>query len=102
MLAGSDAGTLALIDVREPREFAVDHLAGARNIPVGEMSRRVAEIPRGMTPVFICRSGSRSLTACAVALNSGFAAPAHLEGGLLAWARQAQRDNSHFEVADLA
>jgi adenylyltransferase/sulfurtransferase len=102
MLAGSDAATLALIDVREPREFAVDHLAGARNIPVGEMSRRVAEIPRGVTPVFICRSGSRSLTACAVALNSGFAAPAHLEGGLLAWAKQAQRDNTRFEVADLA
>lgn len=96
MLAGPEAETLALIDVRESREFEVDHLEGARNIPVGEMSHRMTEIARGVTPVFLCRSGARSLTACALALNSGFSAPAHLEGGLLAWARQADR---HFNVA---
>jgi adenylyltransferase/sulfurtransferase len=98
MLADARTAKLVVVDVREPREFAVSHLKDARNIPVGELSRRIGEIPAGSTPVFICRSGSRSLTACAVAMNAGIAAPAHLEGGLLAWAAAVE---PRFEVASL-
>ena len=79
---------LLLVDVREPREFATAHLEGATNIPVSDVSRRLAEIPAGVTPVFLCRSGARSLTACGTALGAGRSAPAHLEGGLLAWAAE--------------
>ncbi len=77
-----------LIDVREPWEFEVSHLAGARNIPLGELPRRLAEIPRHGAPVFICRAGGRSLQACKLALESGVAQPGNLEGGMLAWAAQ--------------
>jgi len=79
------AGALTLVDVREPREFACGHLDGAVNIPVSELPTRLQEIPPRTQAVFICRSGGRSLTACALALRAGVAAPAHLEGGLLAW-----------------
>ena len=79
---------LALIDVREPREFAAGHLPGARNIPLGELEWRLAELPGGAMPVFVCRSGGRSLMACALALRSGSARAANLEGGLLAWAAE--------------
>jgi molybdopterin/thiamine biosynthesis adenylyltransferase/rhodanese-related sulfurtransferase len=81
-----------LVDVREPREFAAAHLPGAKNIPVSDMQRRLAEIPADVTPVFLCRSGARSLTACRLALGAGRIAPAHLEGGLLAWAVDIEPD----------
>jgi len=76
---------LALVDVREPREFAAGHLDGALNIPVGSLATRLAEIPRNALPVFMCRGGARSLAACGLAARAGIASVAHLEGGLLAW-----------------
>jgi len=81
---GARAGIL-LIDVREPHEFETGHVEGARNIPLADLERRLAELPAGRTLVFVCRSGRRSLMACTLALSQGIAAPAHLEGGLLAW-----------------
>jgi sulfur-carrier protein adenylyltransferase/sulfurtransferase len=87
---------LLVIDVREPQEFHTRHLEGACNIPVAELTRRLGELADGRTPVFVCRSGRRSLTACALALRAGIAAPAHLEGGLLAWAAEV---DPGFEVA---
>lgn len=91
LLASAQADQFAIVDIREPDEFAVSRLPNARNIPVGELSRRIGDLPAGRTPIFICRSGGRSLTACAIALKAGIAAPAHLEGGLLAWAREIDR-----------
>ena len=76
---------LLLVDVREPDEFAAGHLAGAINIPVNDLQHRLNEIQGQLTPVFICRSGTRSLAACGMAVRAGITAPAHLEGGLLAW-----------------
>jgi len=76
---------LVLIDVREPHEFDAGHLPGAQNIPLRDLERRLEELAAGPAPVFLCRSGRRSLTACALALRHGIPAPAHLEGGLLAW-----------------
>ena len=77
-----------LVDVREVYEFSAGHLEGSVNIPLGELPRRLAEIAPHDAPVFICRSGSRSLAACELALRAGIAAPANLEGGLLAWAAE--------------
>ena len=94
--AESAGPPLVLIDVREPREFAAEHLQGARNIPLRELESRLAEFAGHGDPVFLCRSGRRSLLACAIALRGGIAAPGHLEGGLLAWAAEVDAD---FEVA---
>ena len=94
--AESAGPPLVLIDVREPREFAARHLEGARNIPLRELESRLAELAGDGNPVFLCRSGRRSLLACAIALRAGIAAPGHLQGGLLAWAAEVDAD---FEVA---
>jgi adenylyltransferase/sulfurtransferase len=88
LLGDARASTVLLVDVREPREFAAGHLDGAVNIPVGELPRRLAELPPRATTVFMCRSGGRSLNACGIALRGGIVAPVQLEGGLLAWAAQ--------------
>jgi len=74
-----------VVDVREPREFAAGHLVDATNIPVAELGSRLGEIPPGVVPAFICRSGSRSLTACGIALRGGIENAINVEGGLLAW-----------------
>jgi sulfur-carrier protein adenylyltransferase/sulfurtransferase len=79
-------GRLLLVDVREPREFAAGHLANAVNIPLPEVGTRLVEIPPGTIPVFVCRSGARSFTACGIALRGGVQQVRHLEDGLLAWA----------------
>ncbi|HEY8052224.1 MAG TPA: molybdopterin-synthase adenylyltransferase MoeB [Steroidobacteraceae bacterium] len=80
--------TPLLIDVREPYEFAAGHLEGSRHIPLNQLPRRLAEIPKTSAPVFICRSGGRSLAACSMALEAGITSPANLEGGLQGWARE--------------
>ena len=77
-----------LIDVREPYEWETGHLEGARHIPLGELPGRIGEIAPDSAPVFICRSGGRSLRACEIALQAGIASPANLDGGLLGWAAE--------------
>ena len=88
LLRDARAPAPRLVDVREVHEFSAGHLEGSVNIPLGELPRRLAEIAPHNAPVFICRSGSRSLAACELALRAGVAAPANLEGGLLAWAAE--------------
>jgi sulfur-carrier protein adenylyltransferase/sulfurtransferase len=77
-----------LIDVREVAEFAAGHLQGARNIPLGELAAQLPQLTAAEAPVFICRSGGRSLAACQMALAANIAAPTNLEGGMLAWAAE--------------
>ena len=89
LLADPEAGgTLLLVDVREPREFAAGHLPGAINMPMSGLDRRLTELAAGSTAVFMCRSGGRSLRACGAALRAGAVTPVQLEGGLLAWAAE--------------
>lgn len=85
---GVGSGPLLLVDVREPREFEAGHLAGAVNIPLAEIGDRLREIPIDAAPVFICRSGARSLVASGIAVRAGRPGVCNLEGGLLAWAAE--------------
>jgi adenylyltransferase/sulfurtransferase len=86
LLAPGSKARPPLIDVRESWEYDTGHLPEAVNIPLGELPGRLAELPRSGGPVFICRSGGRSMRACTLALKAGVAAPANLEGGMTAWA----------------
>jgi len=60
-----DRGAL-LLDVRTQGEFVGGHLAGAVNIPIDELARRVGEIADGRDVVVYCRSGRRSAMAAEV------------------------------------
>jgi len=75
-----------LVDVREDAEWAAGHLPGALHIPLGELPQRLPGIASQADPVFMCRSGGRSMAACQLALRANIRSPANLEGGLLAWA----------------
>jgi len=76
-----------LIDVRQPGEYQVRHIPGALLIPLGELERRLFELPSDRDLVFYCHSGSRSAAAAALALDGEVTekAVAHLEGGMLGW-----------------
>jgi rhodanese-related sulfurtransferase len=77
------AGT-SVLDVREPAEFAVAHIAGASLIPLGELPDRVAEVPTGVPVIVVCRSGNRSGVATD-ALRSAGRDAWNLQGGMNAW-----------------
>jgi phage shock protein E len=61
-----------LVDVRTPEEFEAKHLPGAINIPVEDLDKRRAELPKEKDVVLYCRSGSRSARGRSVLLDSGF------------------------------
>jgi rhodanese-related sulfurtransferase/DNA-binding transcriptional ArsR family regulator len=46
---------LVLLDVRPPDEYRAGHIPGAISIPVGELERRLAEIPPDREVVAYCR-----------------------------------------------
>jgi molybdopterin/thiamine biosynthesis adenylyltransferase/rhodanese-related sulfurtransferase/molybdopterin converting factor small subunit len=78
----------ALIDVREPGEWAIVHLPGARLVPKGQVERRLREIPRRGPVVVYCKSGRRSADAVRFLREHGFQNVRSLAGGIDAWTEQ--------------
>jgi rhodanese-related sulfurtransferase/DNA-binding transcriptional ArsR family regulator len=48
-------GEVMVLDVRPEQEYAAGHIAGARSIPVADLSERLAELPREKEYVAYCR-----------------------------------------------
>ena len=84
-LATMDA---AIIDVREPYEFAGGAIAGATLIPLGSLPARLDEVPADRDVVVYCHSGSRSARAVEILRGAGFSRARHLRGGYVAWLQQ--------------
>src|SRR5579872_6648546 len=74
-----------LIDVREPHEYKICSIPGARLIPLGEFPQHVSEFNPEDDIVIHCRSGMRSAKACAVLRQNGFQKVRNVVGGILAW-----------------
>ena len=74
-----------LIDVREPHEYKICSIPGAKLIPLGEFPRHVGEFDKDADIVIHCRSGMRSAKACAVLRQNGFQHVRNVVGGILAW-----------------
>ena len=64
-------GSVTLLDVRTPREYAGGHIEGFRNIPVDELRERLGEIEPGKPAYVICQSGLRSYIACRILAGHG-------------------------------
>ena len=67
-------GSVTLLDVRTPREYAGGHIEGFRNIPVDELRERLREIEPGKPVYVICQSGLRSYIACRILAGHGYEA----------------------------
>ncbi len=76
-----------VLDVREDWEFRQGHVPGAIHIPLGQLSKRAANLPRDKRVLVICQSGNRSLAATDFLLAQGFEGSASVRGGTGAWAR---------------
>jgi glyoxylase-like metal-dependent hydrolase (beta-lactamase superfamily II)/rhodanese-related sulfurtransferase len=78
---------LSIVDVRDADEFdgPLGHIATARHIPLGELERRVAEIPQDKPVVTVCRAGGRSARATLILQAAGYTDSANLSGGMLRW-----------------
>jgi ArsR family transcriptional regulator len=79
-------GLVTVLDVRPADEFAKGHIPGAINIPVGELKKRLAELPRKQEVVAYCRGAFCVMAFEAVALlrSSGFRSR-RLEDGMPEW-----------------
>jgi rhodanese-related sulfurtransferase len=80
----SDRDDIALIDVREPYEWALGRIPGARLIPLGELAAAMSSLDSTREVVVYCRSGVRSANAARQLRAAGFRA-LNLTGGILRW-----------------
>ena len=81
------SGEYAVIDVRNPDEYANGHLPGATLIPVNSVFQRKDELPAGKKIIFVCAVGQRSALAAEMAAAAGLPADQlyNLEGGTDGW-----------------
>ncbi len=85
-------GAVTLLDVRPPEEYAAGHIPGAISLPLPELVRQLADLPKRTEIVAYCRGPYCVLAVEAVALlrRKGFRA-LRLEDGVLDWAAQGLR-----------
>ncbi len=82
---------VVLLDVRTPQEYSSGHIDGALNISLesATFAQEMAALDPTVTYAVYCRSGNRSAAATSFMLQSGFAAPYELAGGIVAWEQAA-------------
>ena len=78
-------GSVVLIDVREPDEFAREHIPGAKLAPLSRFEQQELSSCHGKLVVFACRSGNRTAMNAHRFRDAGFEGALELEGGLLGW-----------------
>jgi adenylyltransferase/sulfurtransferase len=86
IIGGNSA--LQLIDVREPWEWQICRLEGARLIPLRELPARAGELDRRRPVVTYCHTGVRSLAAARLLRERGFPDVKSLRGGVEGWATE--------------
>lgn len=75
-----------VIDVCEAAEFAAGHVAGARNLPMGDLAGGKGLPGNKKLPlIVVCASGTRSAKAVSQLKTMGYENAQSLAGGLKAW-----------------
>ena len=85
-----DAGVeFTLLDVREPWEFEVSRITGAKLMPMGDVpSRANQELDPDDHIVVLCHHGVRSMNVTAWLRQQGFENAQSMRGGIDAWSRR--------------
>ena len=80
-------GTVQLVDVRTPEEYAEKHLKDAVNINFNgdDFVDMVAKLDKSKPILVYCLSGGRSAKAAALISKKGATDVYNLDGGILAW-----------------
>jgi rhodanese-related sulfurtransferase len=86
ILRQAAAGEVIVLDVRPEDEYAAAHLPHARSLPVNELKKRIAELPKDVPVVAYCRGPFCLMAKDAVELlrKKGYRA-FHLTDGVAEW-----------------
>jgi molybdopterin/thiamine biosynthesis adenylyltransferase/rhodanese-related sulfurtransferase len=76
---------LELIDVREPYEWRIVKIEGARLVPLSKFGAEWSSLPRDRELVLYCHHGTRSRAAAEFLVTQGYTLVWNLSGGIDAW-----------------
>jgi rhodanese-related sulfurtransferase/TusA-related sulfurtransferase len=77
--------TITIVDVREPAEYALGHIPGAKSIPLGELEARMGELNQTDVIYVVCRTGTRSDLAAQKLAENGFTNVFNVVPGMSQW-----------------
>lgn len=77
------SGDCAIVDVREPAEYANGHVPGAQNMPLSRFDP--SALPQGRPVILICQAGGRSAKALDACRAAGRADVRHYKPGTGGW-----------------
>jgi hydroxyacylglutathione hydrolase len=74
-----------VLDVRAEGEWKAGHLPGSLNLPIGELDRRLGELPRHRPMIVHCQTGARAAMAASLLRARGFRDVSQFPGGFAEW-----------------
>lgn len=80
------------IDLREPGEYEIVHIDGARLVPQGRFANGDVELDPDRTVVLTCRTDVRSRQVRDVLVAAGHRSVRYLQGGVMAWVEEREPD----------
>jgi rhodanese-related sulfurtransferase len=86
--AALEQKSAVVIDIREPSEHATGVAEGAKLIPMGQIAKRLAELPKPADgPLYIiCNTQNRSARIVEQLRAAGYTNASYVMGGMSAWA----------------
>lgn len=88
MRVGLDNPKIVVIDIREPSEHALGVAKGARLVPMGQVSKRLAELPQptsDQTLLVVCNTQNRSSKVVEQLRAQGFTNASYVKDGMSQW-----------------
>jgi adenylyltransferase/sulfurtransferase len=76
---------LEIIDVREPYEWQIGHIPGARLVPLDRIAEEIPRLDKRRETILYCKVGGRSMKAAQQLANAGVTDVRNLTGGILRW-----------------
>ena len=77
-----------LLDVRTPGEYQQVRIEGARLIPIDQLAKRIAELPKDRPVIVYCAVGSRSAQVVNYLARRGYPELYNLYGGIYSWVQK--------------
>lgn len=76
---------LEIIDVREPYEWQIAHIPGARLVPLERIAAEIPRLDKSRETILYCKVGARSMYAAQQLADAGVSDVRNLAGGILRW-----------------
>jgi rhodanese-related sulfurtransferase len=73
------------VDVREPDEYAYEHIVGTQSLPLNRLMDSLSTLPKEMDIYVLCQTGIRTQQAIGMLRSQGFTRVHGVAGGVDAW-----------------